>query len=176
MKEISNNSRRDFLKKAGMILGASITIIPLSSMLNSCEKDQIVPPAPPPPATGIPVDLRLFPGLNTAGTTLLVSVTVSGAKYNYIVKREKVSTPVGTDDFIILDPLCTHKMAAFDLPTTPEGNLVCSLHQAEFYTTTDKKGQVASNPNGVSPLTNLSWYKYNYDTASSTLYILGKGD
>ena len=45
MKDNNNHSeqRRDFLKKAGLLLGAGVTVTSLSSLIVSCEKDIIVP-------------------------------------------------------------------------------------------------------------------------------------
>ena len=149
MKDNNNHSeqRRDFLKKAGMLLGAGVTMTSLSSLIVSCEKDIVLPAAPS--AGTVTISLSSYPVLSEVGGTAKVIGFVDGTttEVTYIVRRDSQT------DFVALEALCPHAGGDFILPTSTSSdqNLKCTLHQAEFYTDLAKEGQLASDPKGVKP-------------------------
>ena len=177
MKEIKNNSRRDFLKKSGMLIGATVAFVPLASLLNSCEKDQLLPVEKPKEAPsggkypGYPIDLSQFPALLTTGGNGIMPIASFSASQKFFIKRMVKSTDE-VADFIVLDSKCTHLGAVLEAPSDSIGPLKCSLHAVLFSTTADTKGTVVpgSNPSGY-PVTPLKSYVCNFDKDTSKLYV-----
>jgi len=151
MKDNNNHSeqRRDFLKKAGLLLGAGITVTSLSSLIVSCESDIIVPSYTGP----VTVNLSSYSQLATVGGTVKVDSFIDGTKNpaSFILRR------VADKEYVALEAQCSHIQGEFNLPspTSSNQNLVCQYHAAEFSTAynTDltKEGLLAADPNGIKP-------------------------
>jgi nitrite reductase/ring-hydroxylating ferredoxin subunit len=148
--------RRDFLKKAGALLGAGAAVTSLSSLIVGCKDETIPLPPPPPPGSNYQVDLSAYPALETVGTILTCQA---------IVKRDDA------DKFIIVQNNCSHQ-GDQELPPTVngKGHIVCPRHLAEFSLNTGDAGALAANPQGVAAKA-LKVYGYEYKKAEKLLVL-----
>lgn len=115
-------SRRDFLKKSGLLLGAGLTLPVLSTLITSCNKNE---GAPVNSISSIDVNLTSYPALNTDGGS--ASVTVPGFNYSgpVIIIRK------GTD-YNVLSGVCPHEGCFVDPPPFTNNEIVCRCHFSYF--------------------------------------------
>lgn len=162
--EKENKARRDFLKKAGVMLGAGLSVTSLSSLIVSCEKDEILPP--PPPGTNIQIKLSDYPSLLNVGGMAKVSIT-KPSNMMFIVKRESEK------EFLIFDAICPHQgEELIPDPDKTGKKIFCPRHTVDFSAEKNNKGIVISNPQGVRVDALKTDYSYEYDDISKTLKIL----
>jgi len=162
--EKENKARRDFLKKAGVMLGAGLSVTSLSSLIVSCEKDEILPP--PPPGTNIQIKLSDYPSLLNVGGMAKVSIT-KPSNMMFIIKRE------GEKEFLIFEALCPHQgEELIPDPDKTGKKIFCPRHTVDFSAEKNNKGIVISNPQGVRVDALKTDYSYEYDDISKTLKIL----
>ena len=161
--------RRDFLKKAGALIGAGAAVTSLSSLIVGCKDETIPLPPPPPPGSNYQVDLSAYPALETAGTILTCTAVLStdaSKLIKVIVKREDANT------FIIVQNNCSHQ-GDQELPAAVNGsgNIVCPRHLAEFSLNKANAGVLAANPQGVAAKA-LKVYGYEYKIAEKLLVLV----
>jgi nitrite reductase/ring-hydroxylating ferredoxin subunit len=153
-------NRRDFLKKGSFLIGAGFALPTLSSLMMSCETDELLPSPPP----SLAVRLSDYPELLKTDGSGIAKVTDKTSSTSVIVRR------LTTDEFIIVQSSCTHQSAELNLPISKDGNIVCPLHNAEFSLQKDNKGQLVKNPQSVSA-SNLRVYNYTYNNGILTIYF-----
>lgn len=159
-----NNPRRDFLKKAGVLLGAGLSVTSLSSLIVSCEKDEILPP--PPPGSNVTIKLSDYPSLLNVGGIVKVSVTVP-TSLTFIVKRESEK------EFLIFEALCPHQgEELIPDPDKTGKKIFCPRHAVDFSAEKNNKGIVLNNPQGVRVDNLKTDYSYEFDANSNVLKIL----
>lgn len=159
-----NKARREFLKKAGVMLGAGLTVTSLSSLIVSCEKDEILPP--PPPGSNVTIKLSDYPSLLNVGGIVKVSVSVP-TNLMFIIKRE------GEKEFLIFEALCPHQgEELIPDPDKTGKKIFCPRHTVDFSAEKSNKGSVINNPQGVRVGSLKSDYNYEFDDVSNTLKIL----
>ncbi|MDQ1266167.1 MAG: Rieske protein [Bacteroidota bacterium] len=165
--------RRQFLKSAGLLLGGGIALTSMSSIFCSCENDQFVYVAPPPPTT-LNVDLSKYSVLSAPGGVIIDKFSFTddnGTTYNktLAIKRETLT------EFVIVDAICSHLgQVPVIAPVSPGGYLSCPAHAAEFGISKDNAGLVTANPNNVSPLTALTTFESTFDSSKNILSIFIK--
>lgn len=151
----NNNQRRDFLKKAGTVVGIGVFASAFGSVITSCERDEIVPA--PDPET-IDLDMSKYPQLATVGAMDIIEIQrKDGSPLKLFLKRASI------DHFIVLEALCRHQVGPLVLPSTPEGSLRCVLHSATFNTDT---GALINNPTSdtVPDLIKFRVFEFNRTT------------
>lgn len=162
--EKENQARREFLKKASIMLGAGLSATSLTSLIVSCEKDEILPP--PPPGSNVTIKITDFPSLMFVGGMAKLSVT-KPQNMIFIVKRE------GEKEFLIFDSICPHQgEELIPDPDKTGKKIFCPRHNVEFSAEKSTKGTVVNNPQGVRVGSLKSDYNYEYDDVSKTLKIL----
>lgn len=162
--EKDNNQRRDFLKRAGMLLGAGLSVTSLSSLIVSCEKDEILPP--PPPGSNVTIKLSDYPSLLTVGGIQKVSVKTPSSLM-FIVKRESEK------EFLIFEALCPHQGEELIPDPDKTGKKInCPKHAVDFSTLKADKGQVISNPQAVNVDALKTDYSYEFDAVKNVLKII----
>ncbi len=162
--EKENKARRDFLKKAGIMLGAGLSVTSLSSLIVSCEKDEILPP--PPPGSNVAIKLSDYPSLLNVGGMAKVSIT-KPTSMMFIVKRESEK------EFLIFEAFCPHQgEELIPDPDKTGKKIFCPKHTVDFSAEKNNKGTVVNNPQGVRVNSLKSDYNYEYDDVSKTLKIL----
>ncbi len=158
-KIINNENRRDFLKKAGFMIGVGICAGSVSTILTSCEKDQSII-IPPPQAYSL--SLAPFPKLATAGG--IEKVVISGKNNNkpFIIKRIDQTT------FVVHDSICPHQGCEVDLPTTPTSGMDCPCHHVVF---SPDDGSVMKNPISWASQPLPSFKVQQFDSGNNILKI-----
>jgi Rieske Fe-S protein len=159
----NSDNRREFLKKAGVLLGAGITVTSLSSLIVSCEKDELLPA--PPVGSSATINLADYPSLLSVGGFAICTIKTP-QELSYMVKRES------STEFLIFQTLCPHQGEPLLLPDKAGANIFCPRHNVEFSPLKDSKGNVVKNPQGVSVGALKSNYTYEYDSAKNILKIL----
>jgi nitrite reductase/ring-hydroxylating ferredoxin subunit len=144
----NTEQRRDFLKKAGALIGAGAAITSLSSLIVGCKDETIPLPPPPPPGSNYQISLASYPSLETVGTIVTCQAILStdaSKMIKVIVKREDA------DNFIIIQSGCSHQ-GDQELPAAvnTSGNVVCPRHLAEFSLNKANAGVLTVNPQGVA--------------------------
>lgn len=162
--EKENKARREFLKKAGVMLGAGLSVTSLSSLIISCEKDEILPP--PPPGSNVTIKLSDFPSLLNVGGIAKVSVTVP-TNLILIIKRE------AEKEFLIFQAICPHQGEELIPDPDKSGKKIfCPRHSVDFSAEKTNKGDVINNPQGVRVSSLKTDYIYEFDSIANTLKIL----
>lgn len=148
------NSRRDFLKKLGLMLGGITLVGSAASLLESCST------SPTGPLAG-----------NTAAS-ITVSVASLTANGQAMVLPEDTSH-VGPDGYLIViyrvsatsylahSMQCTHSGCQLDNPNN--GIMICACHGSEFNTV----GAVLQGP----AYTNLTGYPTTYNSTTGQLTL-----
>lgn len=158
-------NRRDFLIKGGFLIGAGFVLPTLSSLITSCESDELIPPPPP----SLDVRLSDYPELLKTDGTGIAKVTVKtpSTSVSVIIRR------LSANEFIIVQSNCTHQGdSELTPPSSPDGNIVCPRHLAEFSMQADKKGKLVKNPQSVSA-SDLKVYRYTFANGILTIDFKG---
>lgn len=163
MDTLNNTSdRRNFLKKAGTLLGVGLTLPVISSVLTSCEQDEKAPVAVVPPG-GYDLDLSKYPKLAAVGGVVKVTIPGKNGGAPLVITRKDAAT------FVVLDSTCPHAGCEVDLPVGASNEMDCPCHHA-FFSNLD--GSVTKNPVSGWAGEPLKNYKVNkYDSAKNILNI-----
>ncbi len=162
-KKIDNNNikqnRREFLKKAGFLLGAGVTATSLSSLVVSCRDETIPLPPPPPPGATYNIKVSDYPNLGVVDSIVKCEAVLSTDPSFKILVIVRV---LPEDKFLIVSALCSHQSDQ-ELPSqaNEQLHLVCPRHLAEFSLKTDEAGELVVDPNNVNSGP-LKVYDYEY--------------
>jgi hypothetical protein len=160
-----SEQRRDFLKKAGLLIGAGASVSALSSLIVGCQDETILTPLPKPGAKYI-VDLSKFAVLAAVGGIATVTAPQSDDPKNilsFIIRR------FADDKFIVVQSACSHQTDRELNPVADaDGNTACPRHGAIFSLNIDTPGKVIADK-GVA-FAPLKSYAYTY-IAPNTLEI-----
>jgi Rieske Fe-S protein len=138
-KENFIEERRNFIKKAGMALGAGIALTSVTGMLNSCEHDESSIPKPPPVTTNI--DINKYPALNTVGNSIKIVIPKKNNNAPMIFTR------VDDNTISVIDSVCTHAGCEVNLPSNTSNEMLCPCHFVVF---SKIDGTILKNPLGGS--------------------------
>ena len=164
--ESSIEERRQFLLKAGSLLGISVCASSLAVLLNSCEVDEskIV-------ATHgtVVVDIATETDLQSVGGAVKKVMSNYNQGHPVIILRTKA------DSFLVVSSVCNHAGCLVSLPVSKGANILCNPadnkcgHNAEFDPVT---GTQVKGPNGGSPSGGLTVIPSSYDASSNKLSIV----
>lgn len=129
------NERRDFLKKIGAIVGVSISLPVISSVISSCEQDEN--PIPQPPKELTEIDLNRYPSLNTVGGS--VKILLPGKNNNHPIILYRKSE----NEIVVLSSICLHAGCEVNLPQAGKIELRCPCHFVIF---SAEDGSILTNP------------------------------
>lgn len=161
-KNIQNENRRDFLKKAGIFIGVGIGTSSLSSLLNSCQSDQSIF-IPPPELYSLDLKDPKYSALQTVGVS--IETKIAGKNNNNPLYIKHVDTPT----FVVFDSSCSHEGCTVGLPTSPTADIICPCHQVQYNSDT---GEVTKNPvSGWSPIPLKKYEVVSFDSANNILKI-----
>jgi nitrite reductase/ring-hydroxylating ferredoxin subunit len=145
-----NQNRRNFIKNAGLMVGAGILTVTATSFVTSCEKDQVLAP---PPKENITIDLTRYPALLSANGMLIVTLVDANGKplVNKTGKKYNNGNPIAimrdaANNFTVLDTYCPHQGCLIPLPSAIGDNMVCPCHQWEF---SSKTGALVKGTSGT---------------------------
>ncbi len=160
-----SEQRRDFLKKAGFLIGAGASVSALSSLIVGCKDETILTPLPKPGAKYI-VDLSKYSALAAEGGIATVSASQSDDTtkvLTFIVRR------FADNKFIVVQSACSHQSDRELNPVADaDGNTHCPRHAAVFSLNLDTPGAVVDGK-GVTSAP-LKSYVYTF-IAPNTLEI-----
>lgn len=162
-KEKLNNTqnRREFLRYVGSFFISGFVVTTVYPILTSCEKDESLPL--PPPGSSLEINLKDYPELNQfpAIKKLVFQKPIS---ITIIVKRTSQT------EFLVFSAFCPHQGVELNIQSTPDANIVCPKHFAEFSTIPNTAGFVVANPQGVK-VGNLPTYHFEFDSTKNILTI-----
>lgn len=153
------NKRREFLKSSGKVAGFGIFAAAFSSVINSCEQDEL--PPKPPSGLSFQVDLNTHPELLAIGGFKVLTIDKLNGGDPVIIKHNP------DDTFMVIDGLCRHQNCNLEMPSDPNGNMVCMCHHAVFSLV---DGKVVDNK-GFSTAADLTHYKTEYNSSNKILTI-----
>lgn len=160
-----SEQRRDFLKKAGLLIGAGASVSALSSLIVGCKDETILTPLPKPGAKYI-VDLSKYAALAAEGGIATVTAAQSDDPANilsFIIRR------FADNKFIVVQSSCSHQTDRELNPAVDaNGNTTCPRHSAVFSLNLDTPGKVVEDK-GVA-FAPLKSYAYTF-IAPNTLEI-----
>ena len=129
MEKNYKNDRREFIKKAGAVFGIGVFGTSFATIINSCERDEVVKYEP----DTVDVDISQYPQLANIGGMAKVDVELDNGQIKTIVIRRDSET-----EFTVLDALCRHQNCIVNLPDSPDGKILCPCHQVTFNFDTGK--------------------------------------
>ena len=149
------NDRREFIKKAGLLLGAGLSLPVISTFISSCSKNE----GPVNPGGGpLTVKISDYPALSTIGNAVKVtSADFNGGRAVMIIKT-------GTAAFLTLSTKCTHMGCEVNLPSG--GEIHCPCH-GSIYSAADGSVIQGPAPAALPKLANT------YDSGTGILTITG---
>ncbi|GAB1370609.1 hypothetical protein MASR1M45_06700 [Candidatus Kapaibacterium sp.] len=153
------NKRREFLKATGKVAGFGLFAGAFSSVINSCEQDEL--PPKPKPGDSFDVDLTQYPKLQTPGNHEVLRFDKVNGGDPVIIKHNADGT------FTVMDALCRHQNCNVSLPDTSDGLMTCLCHGATF---SFVDGKSVDNK-GFSTATDMTLYKTEYDAGKKILTI-----
>lgn len=165
--KINSENRREFLQKAGLLFGAGAAFTSLSSLIVSCEHDEI--PAAPPANGTVNISLSDYPDLMNVGGIAKVTGKVVGSSSTATFDVRRISDT----EFVALETTCPHLGADLLLPATGKTRLVCPLHSAEFSTDKADAGVAVANPSNISDFTGATPKKLKSYTVDITKLSTG---
>ena len=107
MEKNYKNDRREFIKKAGAVFGIGVFGTSFATIINSCERDEVVKYEP----DTVDVDISQYPQLANIGGMAKVDVELDNGQIKTIVIRRDSET-----EFTVLDALCRHQNCIVNLP------------------------------------------------------------
>ena len=141
---IYSEERRDFLKKAGMLLGAGASVSALSSLIVGCKDELVLTPLPKPGAKFV-IDLSQYSALAAEGGIAVVSAPQSDDPKNimkFIVRR------FANNKFIAVQSYCSHQTdRELDPIVDANGDTRCPRHGAIFSLNQDTPGKLVDGKN-----------------------------
>jgi nitrite reductase/ring-hydroxylating ferredoxin subunit len=158
-KKTIKQNRREFLKKAGLLLGAGVTATSLSSLIVSCRDETIPLPPPPPPGASYNINVKDYPNLGVVDSIVKCEAVLStDSSYKILV----IVRVLPDDKFLIVSGYCSHQSDQ-ELPSQANAqlHLVCPRHQAEFSLKLDEAGKLVVDPNNVNSGP-IKVYDYEY--------------
>jgi len=155
-------TRREFLIKAGSMVGVGALAVSASTFITSCEKDEFLSGiSVVPPGSQYELSLSAYPALQNIDG--IAQVTIPGKnKGNPLLIKRKTQT-----SFVVLDSICPHQGCGVTIPSSPADGYACPCHNLVFST---DNGSIIKNPIGFNG-SGLTKYKSNYDAASNVLKI-----
>ncbi len=164
--ESSIEERRQFLLKAGSLLGISVCASSLAVLLNSCEVDEskII-------ATHgtVVVDIATESDLQSVGGSAKKVFRNYNQGHPVIILRTKA------DSFLVVSAVCNHAGCIVSIPVSKGANIVCNPldnkcgHNAEFDPIT---GTQVVGASGASPSGGLTVIPSTYDATNNKLSIV----
>jgi len=145
------NDRREFLKKAGLLLGVGFTLPIISNVLNSCNSTVN-------PVGSITVKITDYPALSNIGG----ATSVTNAGFNQGARVIIVRTSSTT--YNTYSGICPHAGCGVDPPSNNQ--ILCNCHGSIFSTS---NGSVLRGParSGLPLLSNV------FDNTTNILTITG---
>lgn len=158
-----NEKRREFLKATGSVVMGGLTLTVLSPLLSSCERDEMLPTAPP--GSEIVIDLKNYPDLQTFPSIVKVKVT-KPIETAFIIRR------LSESEYYVFTATCPHQGAELNTPSDAGGNIHCPQHNVDFWSKSapPEPGSVVANPMGVK-VGSLRIYNYEFNSKTNTLTI-----
>lgn len=165
MNDSSQEQRRQFLLRAGAMLGITICATSMAAVLNSCEKDEsklVVQNG------NVDVSIASYSELKNVGGA--VKTVFSG--YNF--GKPVIITRVSTTAFLAVSAVCNHQGCEVSPPTTSGGPLTCYYednncgHGAEFSFST---GAQTKGPGGSSPSGGLTVIPTTFNGSTNILTL-----
>lgn len=153
--KISNNQRREFLKKSLGISGIILCAGSLSTLLDSCSNSS----NPASGGTGT-VDISTVSQLATDGGVVEKSFTGQFNDYPVIIIRVTAST------YLAFSTVCPHQGNQVNYPSNSTSDIICPAHDSHF---SPKTGNRISGP---AP-TGLTKYSCSYNSTTHILTITG---
>jgi cytochrome b6-f complex iron-sulfur subunit len=149
-----HNSRREFLKKLGMMVGGLTLVGSAATLLESCSTSPTGPLAPN-PAASITVSVA---SLTANGQAMVLPEDTSHVGPDgYLIVIYRVSAT----SYLAHSMQCTHAGCQLDNPNN--GIMVCACHGSEFNTV----GAVLQGP----AISSLTAYQTSYNSATSQLTL-----
>ncbi|MGE5479142.1 MAG: Rieske 2Fe-2S domain-containing protein [Chloroflexota bacterium] len=156
---MNSTNRRDFLKKAGAVIGFGFAASSFGAIFTACERDETMPVKPPEAFT---IQLSQYPELSAVGGVVKVDPPPGkNGGEPLIVSR------TGATSYIVLDSRCTHQQCSVSVPKTPGSPMDCPCHSVGYKPDT---GEIAYNNIGVA-LTGLHKYDATYNQSNNTLAL-----
>ena len=167
-KDKTNKNRRDFLKRAGLLLGIGASATSLSSLVIACRDETV--PLSPPPSEGDTYNIYIkdYPDLKVVGSILKCNSVLSSDSTKILPVIVKV---LPDDKFIIVQHNCTHQ-GDQELPArvNNKNQIVCPRHFATYSMLETQPGKLVANPNNVNA-TDLKVYKYEYKKVEKIIVL-----
>jgi nitrite reductase/ring-hydroxylating ferredoxin subunit len=149
------NNRRDFLKKTGAMIGATVFSGTIITALCSCEKDEFSPIV----SQDLTIDLAKYPDLQKVGGVASISVVgQNNTSVPLLLKRLTAAT------FGVYSDLCPHRGVPVQLGET---DFYCPAHGLRF---SEDDGKVTKDPNSIG-VTQLNTYVYTFDQSKNVLTV-----
>lgn len=157
--ENNSTNRRNFLKKAGILIGAGIAAPAIGSVLTSCEENQFqYLPLP----ENYELDLAGYSSLNTVGAVAKIKITGKNQNKPLVIKRKSET------EFSVMTSICPHQGCEVDLPKDGVA-MDCPCHHVEF---SADDGKIIKNPiSGAWAGEALQTYESSYNKEKNKLNI-----
>lgn len=167
MSDEIREQRRQFLLRAGTMLGVTVCAGSMAALLNSCEKDESKLTTQ---AGEVQLSIASYSDLKNIGG----AAKVLFSSYNF--GKPVIITRVSATSFLAVSSVCNHQGCEVTLPKVAGGPITCDYidnkcgHGAEFNFSTgvQTKGPGGSNPSGgltVIPT------EFNFSTNVLTLFF-----
>ncbi len=140
-KTVSNNNRRDILRKGASLFGITISAAAASAILSGCEEDTLKTSD-----TFEAFDISEAQELSSIGGAVKRTFGHQNSGRPVIIIR------TGENDFVALSSVCPHLQCEVNLPTEDNESLYCPCHGSEFNT---ENGAAEKGP-ANSPLQSFS--------------------
>ncbi len=151
------NKRREFLITTGKVAGFGLFAGAFSSVITSCEQDEL--PPKPPPGANIVVDINSHPDLLATGTHKLFSHPQLNSGAPVVIKH------LENDVFFVMDGVCRHAGGNVEI-RTPSNDMRCIVHSAIF---SFDNGKVLDNKGLNVP--DMKIFETEYNAANKLLTI-----
>jgi nitrite reductase/ring-hydroxylating ferredoxin subunit len=153
------NKRREFLITTGKVAGFGLFAGAFSSIITSCEQDEL--PPKPPPGANIVVDINSHPEILASGTYKIFS----DPKLQLNAGSPVIIKHLENDVFFVMDGVCRHNGGNVDI-RTPSNDMICNLHSAIF---SFEDGKVLDNKSFNVP--DMKIFETEYNAANKLLTI-----
>ncbi len=150
----NKNNRRNFLKEAGITIGAGLFFMPLFQFFVSCEHQEPIEAK----NKELIVDLNQYPALGEVGK--FQKITENNIPIVIIRKSQT--------EFLVLSLICTHQGCEVDLPDI-NNTLNCFCHNSKFSVL---DGSVINGPDDGSNISSLKKFENNFDSKTNQIKII----
>lgn len=156
-----DNKRRDFIKKTGTVFTFGVFASTFSSVINSCDKNEI---APAPDPVTVDIDITKYPNLMIPGNFQLIELNLEGGR-----KQKIIINRIDDNNFVALDTICKHQGCEVTPPDSPTKDIMCYCHNVSFDL---KNGKVKVKPISDHVPDLINFKVFSFDAANNILKVV----